>query len=57
MNMLLQHWLTYGSRELAYAQLMKNSERIGFGYFTLEEFKHTNEGDTLCVNFDVHQDQ
>ena len=57
MNMLLQHWLTYGTRHLAYAELMKNSEKIGFGYFTLEEFKHTNEGDTLYVDFDVHQDQ
>ena len=57
MTMRLQHWLTFGSRELGFVVLKKDSETIGYGGFTLVEFKHTNEGDTLYVNFDVHQDQ
>lgn len=57
MSMLLQHWLTYGSRDLARGSLRKDSQEIGFGYFKLEEFKHTSEGDTLYLNFNVVEDR
>ncbi len=53
MSMNTQHWLSYGTRYLATGSLKKNSQKIGFGYFKLEECKHTIEGDTLYLNFNV----
>ena len=53
MSMRTQHWLSYGTRELAIGSLKKNSEDIGFGYFKLEGLKHTIEGDTLYLDFNI----
>ncbi len=53
MTMRMQHWLSYGSKDLARGSLMKDSKEIGFGYFKLENAKHTIEGDTLYLMFDV----
>lgn len=53
MTMNIQHWLSYGSREFARGSLKKNSQEIGFGYFKLEKSKHTIEGDSLYLNFDI----
>ena len=53
MTMNTQHWLSYGTRDLARGSLKKNSQEIGFGYFNLEKSKHTVEGDTLYLNFNI----
>ena len=50
MTMNIQHWLSYGTRELARGSLKKDDQEIGFGYFTLEESTHTTEGDTLFLD-------
>lgn len=55
MNMNIQHWLSYGSRDFARGSLKKNSQEIGFGYFKLEKSKHTIEGDTLYLNFEIEE--
>lgn len=57
MTINIQHWLTYGSRDFARGSLKKDSQEIGFGYFKLEEYMHTIEGDTSYLNFDVVEDQ
>lgn len=56
MTMNIQHWLTYGSGELARGSLKINNEEIGFGYFRLEEVKHSSEGDVFYLNFTVEKD-
>lgn len=53
MTMNYQHWLSYGTRHLARGSLRTGNQEIGFGYFKLEDVKHTNEGDTLFIDFDV----
>lgn len=55
MSMNIQHWLSYGTRKLARGSLKINSKEIGFGYFKLEESKHTIEGDTLYLDFNIEQ--
>jgi hypothetical protein len=55
MDMNLQHWLSYGSKDLARGSLKKDSKEIGFGYFKLENSKRTVEGDTLYLNFTVEK--
>ncbi len=57
MTMNIQHWLTYGTREFARGSLKIDSNEVCFGYFKLEESKHTIEGDTLYLNFDIEQDK
>ena len=56
MSMNIQHWLSYGTRDFARGSLKVNSEEIGFEYFKLEQSKHTIEGDTLYLDFDIEQD-
>ena len=51
MNMNTQHWLSYGTRELARGSLKKDAKEIAFGYFKLEKSKRTLEGDTLYLDF------
>jgi len=53
MTMNIQHWLSYGTRELAWGSLKKDSQQIGIGSFRLEDSKHTIEGDTLYLNLDI----
>lgn len=53
MTMNLQHWLTYGTRDLAFARLKKDSQQIAYGYFKLEDCAHTSEGDSLYINFEI----
>lgn len=53
MTMNMQHWLMYGSKEIAKGTLKKGGQTIGFGHFKLEETKRTVEGDTLYLDFDV----
>ena len=55
MSMNIQHWLSYGSRDLATGFLKKNSKQIGFGYFHLSTYKRTVEGDTLYLNFYLNE--
>lgn len=55
MTMNTQHWLSYGTRDLARGSLKKDSKEIAFGYFKLEKSKHTIEGDTLYLNFNVEK--
>lgn len=55
MTMNMQHWLSFGSRELARGSLRINNEEVAFGYFKLEKAKHTFEGDTLYLNFTVEK--
>jgi len=57
MTMNIQHWLSYGSREIARGSLKKDSQEIGFGSFKLEESKHTIEGDTLYLNFEIFENK
>ena len=56
MTMNMQHWLSFGSRELARGGLRVNAEEVAFGYFRLEDAKRTVEGDTLYLEFTVEED-
>jgi hypothetical protein len=51
MNMNLQHWLRYGSKELAWCRLKLNTQEVGYGYFVLENPYHTKEGDSIYLDF------
>lgn len=53
MTMNTQHWLSYGTGDLARGSLKKDSKEIAFGYFKLAQTKRTTEGDTLYVIFNV----
>jgi len=53
MSLNLQHWLSYGSRDLAYGILKKNNQQIGFGNFKLEKPGRTVSGDTLYIDFSI----
>ncbi len=53
MTMNTQHWLSYGTRDLARGSLKKDSKEIAFGYFKLVQTKRTTEGDTLYIIFTV----
>ena len=53
MDMLIQHWITFGTREFARGSLKKNANEIGFGYFKLEEGRPTSEGDTVYLDFRI----
>ena len=55
MSMNTQHWLSYGTGELARGSLKKDTKEIAFGYFKLEKFKRTIEGDTLYLDFNVEK--
>lgn len=57
MTMNMQHWLSFGTRELARGSLRLNSQEVGFGYFKLEDAKHTCEGDTLYLEFMVEVEE
>ncbi len=57
MTMNIQHWLSFGTREFARGNLKIDSKEIGYGYFKLEESKHTIEGDTLYLNFDIIKEE
>ena len=50
-----QHWLSYGTGDLARGSLKKDTKEIAFGYFKLEKFKRTIEGDTLYLDFNVEK--
>lgn len=52
MSMNYQHWLRYGSRDLAFVTAMTGSDTLGFGYFKLENPVYTTHGDTLYLAFD-----
>jgi len=55
MSMNTQHWLSYGTRDLACGSLKKDSKEIAFGYFKLEKSKRTVEGDTIYLNFNIEK--
>ena len=55
MTLNTQHWLSYGTRDLARGSLKKNAKEIAFGYFKLENVKRTIEGDTLYLDFNVEK--
>jgi hypothetical protein len=55
MSMSLQHWLCFGSRDLAFAILKKNNNEIGYGYFKLEKPERTVTGDTLYIDFSISE--
>jgi hypothetical protein len=55
MSMNTQHWLSYGTGDLARGSLKKDTKEIAFGYFKLEKFKRTIEGDTLYLDFNVEK--
>ena len=57
MTMNIQHWLSYGTREFARGSLKIDSKEVAFGYFKLEQSKHTLEGDTLYLDFDIEHNK
>jgi hypothetical protein len=57
MTMNTQHWLSYGTRDLCRGSLKKDSKEIGFGYFKIEKYKRTVEGDTIYANFNIEKNK
>lgn len=51
MDMQLQHWLSFGTGELARGELRNNGASVGFGYFKAPDTVQTIEGDTLFLDF------
>lgn len=49
----MQHWLSYGTNHLACGSLQKNGKENAFGYYKLENKKHTVEGDSLFLDFNI----
>lgn len=51
LNIGFQHWFNFGSGELAQGRLYNGGTEIGWGYFTLTDYRATSPGDTLFIDF------
>lgn len=55
MPMNTQHWLIYGTRDLATGGLLKNGEAFGSGDWNLNYNRPTKPGDTLFLDFSYRE--
>ncbi|MEY2963299.1 MAG: hypothetical protein RL754_560 [Bacteroidota bacterium] len=50
-----QHWFRFGSGDVARGTIFQGLNEVGWGYFKLLDYRGSNEGDSLFIDFSIEE--